>query len=55
MIMNDLMLIIEVTILFFIRIGIPVLLLIVLGVVIDRWQAHREAEVRSYYQKTISH
>lgn len=49
--MNELTMIIEVTILFFIRIGIPLLLLIVLGVVVDRWQSHREAQVRSYYQQ----
>lgn len=47
--MNELMLIIEVTILFFLRIGIPVLALIILGVVIDRWQSRREAEVQNYY------
>jgi hypothetical protein len=50
-VMNELTMIIEVTILFFIRIGIPLLLLIVLGVVVDRWQSHREAQVRSYYQQ----
>jgi hypothetical protein len=48
--MNELMLVIEVTVMFFLRIGFPVLALIILGVVVDRWQSRREAEVRSYYE-----
>ena len=34
--------------LFLIRIGIPVMLLVGLGVLIDRWQSKREADVERY-------
>lgn len=40
--MDDLMMIISVAVLFLVRIGIPVILLVSLGVLIDRWQSHRE-------------
>ena len=35
--------------LFMLRIGLPVVVLITLGILIDRWQSRREAEVRSMY------
>lgn len=37
-------LLISVIAMFFIRIGIPLLVLIILGVVVDRWQTKREQE-----------
>lgn len=40
--MNDLMMVIGVAVLFFLRIGVPVILLVGLGILIDRWQSHRE-------------
>lgn len=48
--MTELGLVINVIILFFVRIGIPLILLVVLGTVIDRWQskqrinAHHQSE-----------
>jgi hypothetical protein len=35
--------------LFVLRIGVPVVVLITLGILIDRWQSRREAEVRNMY------
>jgi hypothetical protein len=35
--------------LFMLRIGVPVVVLITLGILIDRWQSRRDAEVRSMY------
>jgi hypothetical protein len=36
--------------LFMLRIGVPVVILITLGILIDRWQSRRDAEVRSMYR-----
>lgn len=49
--MDDLMLIIGVAGLFLLRIGIPVLLLITLGILIDRWQTKRENAVRQFQDR----
>jgi hypothetical protein len=38
--MDELMLIVSVATLFVIRIGVPVVLLIGLGIMIDQWQRH---------------
>jgi len=38
----ELGLILNVTLMFLVRIGIPLLVLIILGVVIDRWQSSRD-------------
>lgn len=38
----ELGLIFNVTLMFLVRIGIPLLVLIILGVVIDRWQSSRD-------------
>jgi hypothetical protein len=35
--------------LFILRIGLPVVALITLGILVDRWQSHRDAEVRNMY------
>ncbi len=35
--------------LFMLRIGVPVVALITLGILIDRWQSRREKEVRHMY------
>lgn len=35
--------------LFLLRIGVPVVLLIGLGILVDRWQTKREAEMRAQY------
>jgi hypothetical protein len=47
--MQDLQLVIGVAVMFFVRIGIPLLLLIALGTIIDRWQTARENEIRRRY------
>ena len=44
--MEQLLSIVSVAALFFVRIGIPVIILIILGIVIDRWQATREDAVK---------
>ena len=40
--------ILSVAALFFVRIGIPVLILTGLGIIIDRWQNKREEQVKQY-------
>lgn len=52
--MDDLMLIIGVAGMFLLRIGIPVLLLIMLGILIDRWQTKRENDVRQFQDRYYS-
>ena len=47
--MQDIQLILSVAIMFFLRIGIPLLVLITLGTLIDRWQTSRENEIRQRY------
>lgn len=49
--MDDMMTTLGVAVLFLIRIGIPVLLLVGLGLLIDRWQSHREQDVRQQTRK----
>jgi Sec-independent protein secretion pathway component TatC len=43
--MESLLLIVSVTVLFVIRIGIPVVILFSIGILIDRWQSRREKEL----------
>lgn len=43
--MADLELIITVMGLFLVRIGIPVIVLVSLGVLVDHWQRHRDAAI----------
>jgi hypothetical protein len=40
--MEDFVMVLSVAALFLLRIGIPVILLVGLGILIDRWQSHRE-------------
>lgn len=47
--MEQLQLILSVALMFFLRIGIPVLVLIVLGALIERWQNRRDDYIRQYY------
>jgi len=47
--MQDIQLVFGVAVMFLLRIGIPVLLLIALGVIIDRWQTTRENDIRQRY------
>ena len=46
--MDGLLTTLAVTGLFLIRIGLPVALLVGLGVLIDRWQSKRDADVERY-------
>lgn len=43
--MEQLLLIVSVTVLFVIRIGIPVIVLLSIGILIDRWQSKREKDL----------
>jgi hypothetical protein len=52
--MIELQTVIGVIILFVIRIGIPLALLVGLGVLIDRWQSKREEEVVQYRQRHVT-
>lgn len=47
--MNEPTLILGVVVMFLTRIGIPVLVLIVLGVLIDRWQSQRDDYIQQHY------
>lgn len=44
--MEQLLLTLGVAVLFSLRIGVPVLVLLLLGILIDRWQSKREQNVR---------
>lgn len=48
--MQDIQLVLNVAVMFFMRIGIPLLVLILLGTLIDRWQTAREDELRRRYE-----
>jgi len=52
--MEQVLMTLSVAALFFLRIGIPVIVLIGLGIVIDRWQAKREEEIRDEVHKHAS-
>ena len=43
--MDDLLMVLSVAGLFLLRIGVPVLLLVGLGLLIDRWQSKREWDI----------
>ncbi|KAB2902879.1 MAG: hypothetical protein F9K27_15475 [Anaerolineae bacterium] len=44
--MSEILVVLSVVGLFLLRVGIPVVLLVGLGILIDRWQTKREAEAR---------
>lgn len=48
--MESVLLTLSVIALFLMRVGIPVVLLITVGMLVERWQRHREAEVKQYLQ-----
>ncbi|MCA9884765.1 MAG: hypothetical protein KC546_05310 [Anaerolineae bacterium] len=52
--MSDINLIFDVAVMFIIRIGIPLLLLVVLGTIIDRWQRKLHAEAEQEKQRQAS-
>ena len=43
--MNDITVILEVAAMFLVRIGLPVMALVTLGILIERWQTKRETEL----------
>lgn len=49
--MKEIWLVLSVVGLFLLRIGVPLLLLMLVGVFIERWQTRREEEVRQYYAR----
>ena len=52
--MEQLLTIISVAALFLIRIGVPVIVLIALGILVDRWQSRREEAVQKELSKRAS-
>ncbi|MBN1967518.1 MAG: hypothetical protein JW910_22880 [Anaerolineae bacterium] len=49
--MENLMLTLGVALMFLLRIGVPVLVLIGLGILIDRWQSKKESEFEQLYRQ----
>ena len=49
--MEQLLTILSVAALFLVRIGVPVLILIALGILVDRWQSKREDALRNELSK----
>jgi hypothetical protein len=45
--MDDLLMVLSVAGLFLLRIGVPVMLLVGLGLLIDRWQSKRERDINT--------
>ncbi len=50
--MEELLTTVGVVALFLIRVGVPVLVLVGIGILIDRWQSNREKEIDRLYQQT---
>lgn len=53
--MSDLNFVFEIAVMFIVRIGVPLLLLVILGVIIDRWQRklHAQAEQQKEQRQTV--
>jgi len=49
--MNDIIMVMSVVVMFFLRIGIPVIILVGLGILIDRWQRHRDAHIERNFNE----
>ena len=49
--MTELTLVINVFLMFFVRIGIPLIMLVILGVVIDRWQRKLHDQANQYREE----
>ena len=49
--MEQLLATVGVVALFLIRVGVPVLVLVGIGILIDRWQSSREKEIDRLYQQ----
>jgi hypothetical protein len=51
--MDGVLTVLSVAGLFLVRVGVPVLVLVVLGILIDRWQTGREADALRKYKPEI--
>jgi len=51
--MDQLLLTLSIAALFLLRIGVPVIVLISMGVMIDRWQSHREQNLQLPSRKPV--
>lgn len=51
--MEQLLLVLSVAAMFIIRIGIPVILLLAIGLLIDRWQSKRERDVQQELHRKV--
>lgn len=49
--MEQLLFTLSIAALFLLRIGVPVIVLITVGVVIDRWQSHRDQHIKATSNK----
>lgn len=49
--MAEISLVIGVIGLFFVRIGVPIILLVILGTLIDRWQTRQQEENRKAFER----
>jgi hypothetical protein len=49
--MEELLATVGVVALFLLRVGVPVLVLVGIGILIDRWQSSREKEIDRLYQR----
>ena len=52
--MDEILSVLSVAGLFLVRVGLPVLVLVVLGILIDRWQTGREAEALRKFKPEIT-
>lgn len=53
--MTDIMMVVSVAGLFLVRVGIPIIALVALGIVVDRWQRRREVSMERSPQTSKSH
>ncbi len=49
--MEQILTILAVAVLFLVRIGVPVIILISLGILVDRWQSKRDTALRNELSK----
>jgi len=48
--MNEMVAVLEVVGLFVLRVGVPLMMLVALGILIDKWQTRRNEEIKRMYQ-----
>ena len=52
--MTEFTLIINVILMFFLRIGLPLIVLVILGIVVDRWQTRLHQDADAQQEKTYA-